>query len=38
MKLNKEEALRWLKQAEYNLDVAENNLKGGFYSASCFNE
>lgn len=36
MKKNKEEALRWLKQAEYNLQVAESNLKEGFYSASCF--
>ncbi|MEN3044704.1 MAG: HEPN domain-containing protein [Candidatus Hydrothermales bacterium] len=32
----KEEALRWLKQGEYNLRVAESNLKEGFYSASCF--
>lgn len=36
MKLNKEEAERWLKQAEYNLKVAESNLKEKFYSASCF--
>jgi HEPN domain-containing protein len=36
MKRDKEEALRWLRQAEYNLVVAENNLRGGFYAASCF--
>jgi len=36
MKKNKEEALRWLKQAEYNFQVAENNLNANFYSASCF--
>ncbi|MFH7835458.1 MAG: HEPN domain-containing protein [Candidatus Aenigmatarchaeota archaeon] len=36
MKLNKEIALRWLKQAEHNLKVAENNLKAEFYSDACF--
>lgn len=36
MKLNKQEAERWLKQAKYNLLVAENNLNAGFFSASCF--
>ncbi|MEW5768561.1 MAG: HEPN domain-containing protein [bacterium] len=36
MKENKVEALRWLKQAEYNLQVAENNLNAKLYSASCF--
>ena len=36
MKKGKDEALRWLKQAEYNLRVAENNLKSDFYSAACF--
>jgi HEPN domain-containing protein len=30
MKLNKEDALRWLEQAEHNLRVAENNLKANF--------
>lgn len=29
---NKEEALRWLEQAEHNLAVAKHNLDGGFYS------
>ncbi len=36
MKKNKEESLRWLRQAEYNLKVAENNFNARFYSASCF--
>jgi HEPN domain-containing protein len=36
MKLNKEEALRWLDQAEHNLKVAENNLKAQFYSDACY--
>lgn len=36
MKLNKEEALRWLEQAEHNLEVAENNFKMKFYSDACF--
>lgn len=36
VKLNKEEALRWLEQAEHNLKVAENNLKVKFYSDACF--
>jgi HEPN domain-containing protein len=36
MKLNKEDALRWLEQAEHNLRVAENNLKAKFYSDTCF--
>lgn len=36
MKKNKEEALRWLRQAEYNLKVAEHNLIAKFYSTSCF--
>ncbi len=36
MKLNKEEALRWLDQAEHNLEVAKNNFKAGFYSDACF--
>ena len=36
MKKNREEALMWLKQAEYNLRVAQSNLKSRLYSASCF--
>lgn len=36
MKLNKEDALRWLEQAEHNLEVAEHNLRGKFYSDTCF--
>lgn len=36
MKLNKEDALRWLEQAEHNLKVAENNLNAQFYSDACF--
>jgi len=36
MKLNKEDALRWLEQAEHNLEVAEHNLKAKFYSDACF--
>jgi len=36
MKKNREEAERWLKQAEYNLEVAESNLANEFYAAACF--
>jgi len=36
MKLNKEESLRWLDQAEHNLEVAKNNFKSLFYSDACF--
>ena len=36
MKRSEEEALRWLKQSAHNLEVAENNLKGKFYSDVCF--
>lgn len=36
MKKNKEEALRWLKQAEHNLKVAESNFNSGFFSDACF--
>jgi len=36
MKLNKEDALRWLDQAEHNLTVAESNFKSNFYSDACF--
>jgi len=33
---NREDALRWLEQAEHNLEVAKHNLKGGFYSDACY--
>jgi HEPN domain-containing protein len=36
MKLNYEEALRWLEQAKHNLDVAEHILKARFFSDTCF--
>ena len=36
MKKGKEEALRWLRQAEYNLKVAESNSNAGFYASACF--
>ncbi|MEM2964264.1 MAG: HEPN domain-containing protein [Candidatus Bathyarchaeia archaeon] len=36
MKLNREDALRWLEQAEHNLKVAEHNFKANFYSDTCF--
>ncbi len=36
MKKSKEEAVRWLRQAEHNLMVAESNFKAGFYSDACF--
>lgn len=36
MKLNKQEALDWLEQAEHNLKVAISNFENGFYSDSCF--
>jgi HEPN domain-containing protein len=36
MKLNKEEALRWLDQAEHNLEVAKINFNSKFYSDACF--
>jgi len=36
MKLNREDALRWLEQAEHNLKVAEHNFKASFYSDACF--
>jgi HEPN domain-containing protein len=36
MQLNKEEALRWLDQAEHNFEVAKNNLSSTFYSDACF--
>ena len=28
--------MRWLEQAEHNLNVAKHNLSGGFYSDVCF--
>ncbi len=36
MKRNLAEAERWLKQAEYNLEVARSNFSAGFYAAACF--
>jgi len=36
MRLNREEALRWLEQAKHNLEVAQNNFKANFYSDTCF--
>lgn len=36
MKKDKEEAVRWLKQAKYNLEVASNDLKYKYYSTACF--
>jgi HEPN domain-containing protein len=36
MRRGREEASRWLKQAEHDLKVAEHNLKAGFYSDACF--
>lgn len=36
MRKGREEASRWLRQAEHDLKVAENNLKAGFYSDACF--
>lgn len=36
IKLNKQEALRWLEQAEHNLKVAKHNWQAGFYSDACF--
>lgn len=36
MKLNKEDALRWLEQGKHNFTVAEHNFKAGFYSDACF--
>ena len=34
--MNKEDALRWLEQAEHNLEVAKINLNSSFYSDACF--
>jgi HEPN domain-containing protein len=36
MQLNRDEALRWLDQAEHNLEVAKNNLNSGFFSDASF--
>jgi HEPN domain-containing protein len=36
IRVEKEEALRWLSQAEHNLLVAKHNLVGKFYSDACF--
>jgi HEPN domain-containing protein len=36
MRKSKEEAERWLRQAEYNLKVAESNFAAGLYAAACF--
>ena len=36
MKRSKEEALRWLKQAEYDLESAKRNFEQKIYSYVCF--
>lgn len=36
MKRSKEEALRWLKQAEYDLEAAKRNFDQKIYSYVCF--
>ncbi len=36
MKKRKEEALRWLKQAEYDLESAKRNFEQKIYSYTCF--
>lgn len=36
MKKGKQEAIRWLRQAEHDLKVAEHNMSAGFYSDVCF--
>jgi len=36
MKKGKADALRWLRQAEHDLAVAEHNHTAGFYSDVCF--
>jgi HEPN domain-containing protein len=33
----RDEAERWLKQAEYDLRAAEHNADGEYYSVACFN-
>lgn len=36
MKQDRDEALRWFRQAEHNLRVAENNFKSDFFSDTCY--
>lgn len=36
MKQGRDDAERWLKQAEHNLKVAESNLSSGFFSDACY--
>ena len=36
MKNNEEDALRWLRQAENDLEFARLALSGGFFSQACF--
>jgi HEPN domain-containing protein len=36
MELHIKESERWLRQAEYDLKVAEWNLEGGFHGPACF--
>jgi len=36
MKRNKEEAERWFKQAEYDLESAKKNFQQNIYSYTCF--
>ncbi len=36
MKKNKEESLRWLEQAKYDLECAKKNFKEEIYAYSCF--
>jgi HEPN domain-containing protein len=36
VKQSREEALRWLEQAEHNLNVAKHDLEADFYSDTCF--
>lgn len=37
MKDPQREGKRWLRQAEYDLELARYNFEGGFYAAACFN-
>jgi len=36
MKKNREEALRWLDQAEYDLESAKRNYENEIYAYACF--
>jgi HEPN domain-containing protein len=36
MEVHLKESERWLRQAEYDLKVAEWNLDGGFHAPACF--